>query len=61
MLTLNEYKKLLGHAGENLSDEEVSRIRDALHELADIALEVFAQSSPSKSANQIIGDEMEVN
>jgi hypothetical protein len=41
VIPLPEFKKLLGPAGENLSDEEILRIREVEDRLADIVFEMW--------------------
>ena len=41
VIPLSEFKKLLGPAGENLSDEEILRIREVEDRLADIVFEMW--------------------
>jgi hypothetical protein len=40
MLSIAETKKLLGAAGEKLSDAEIKRIRDVEDQLAEILFEL---------------------
>jgi hypothetical protein len=41
VIPLPEFKKLLGPAGENLSDEEILRIRELQYRLAGIIFELW--------------------
>jgi len=41
VIPLTEFKKLLGPAGENLSDEEILRIREIQYRLAGIIFELW--------------------
>jgi len=43
MISLNDARRLLGAAAKSLSDEEILSQRDALRELAEIALETRAE------------------
>jgi hypothetical protein len=47
MISLAESKRMLGPAAQNLSDEEILRIRDLLHELAELALEAKVEGYPA--------------
>ncbi len=46
MISLSDSRRILGPAAQNLSDEEILRIRDLLHELAEIALETKVERQP---------------
>lgn len=41
MISLSECRRILGQTAKRLSDDEVSGIRDALRELAEITLETL--------------------
>jgi hypothetical protein len=41
MLTVDQCRKILGKKAENLSDEQLARLRDQMYGLADVALTVF--------------------
>ena len=47
MLTVMECRRLLGPAGEGLSDAEILEIRDTFRELAEIALETLVPQATS--------------
>jgi hypothetical protein len=55
MLSISECRKLIGETAKDLSDEQVTEIRDALYELASIALDaaeekrIEAESIPPES------------
>ena len=46
MISLADSRRILGSTAQNLSDEEILRIRDLLQELAEIALETKVESQP---------------
>ena len=41
MISLHECRRILGSTGERFSDDEILSIRDALRELAELALETM--------------------
>lgn len=41
MITLTKFKKLLGHAGSELSDEETELIRMQMYQIADMAFDFW--------------------
>jgi hypothetical protein len=47
MISLADSRRILGPATQNLSDEEILRIRDLLYELAEIALEAKVEGHPA--------------
>jgi hypothetical protein len=47
MISLTDSRRILGPAAQNFSDEEILRIRDLLHELAEIALEAKVEGHPA--------------
>jgi len=49
MISLADSRRILGSTAQNLSDEEILRIRDLLHELAEIALETKVEGHPAPS------------
>lgn len=46
MIPLADARRILDATAQNLSDEEVLRIRDLLQELAEIALETKVEGQP---------------
>jgi hypothetical protein len=44
MLSLADSKRILSSVARNMSDEEILDIRDSLRELAEIALEIQAET-----------------
>lgn len=54
VIPLPEFKKLLGSAGEKLTEEEILRIRDAEDRLADIVFEMWLKhrSGPGYKAKR---------
>ena len=47
MISLADSRRILGPAAQNFSDEEILRIRDLLHELAELALEAQVEGHPA--------------
>ena len=47
MISLADSRRILGSTAQNLSDEEILRIRDLLQEWAEIALETKVESQPA--------------
>lgn len=57
MLAISEVKELLGD--ENISDEHALKLRDALYELADLALGAYRESARqhlTTSQTEVIGE-----
>ena len=50
MLTIQDYRRLLGAKAERMTDEEVSRCRDTFYALADTLTDRFMEQSEN-SAN----------
>ena len=51
MIALSECRRILGSTAQSLSDDEVLSIRDALRELAEIALETLDDRAKSSVNN----------
>ncbi len=49
MLSIEESRKELGKLADNMSDEEVIKIRNELYELANIALDSYFESKSKNS------------
>ena len=49
MISLPECRRILGSTAERFSDNEILSIRDALRELAELALETMADYKPKKT------------
>jgi len=56
MLSLAACRRLLGHAGESVSDDELTRRRHQLYELARWAVAVFEQSASDTAAEATVLD-----
>ena len=48
MISIEECRKHLGDKGNQMSDEEVEKIRDSLYGLAELALECYFENKKNE-------------
>ena len=52
MISLEEFRKLLGKYGESLSDQEVEEIRDAQYQMAELAFREWIKVKRIRKTNE---------
>lgn len=55
LLSLSACRRLLGHVGDSLPDDDVLRLRDQLYALAQCAVAAFAEDASSEPEATVLG------
>jgi len=52
MIPLDKFKKLLGTTGENMTDDEIKKVRDLQYQLVDLLFDSWVDSIEKKHKEQ---------